>query len=65
MGLFKAIENLFSYQEPPKLEGERLRRYELMGKSNRELNIILDRYPPLHVKKTTLVDLIIEKEQDQ
>ena len=38
---------------------------ELMGKSNRELNIILDRTPHLHCKKTKLVDLIMAREFKQ
>jgi len=65
MGLFSAVGNLFSYQEPAPLSGERKRRFELMGKSNRELNIILDRTPHLHCKKTKLVDLIMAREFEQ
>jgi predicted ABC-class ATPase len=42
------------------MEGERLRRFQLMGLPNRQLEIILGRN--LHAKKTTLVDLIIEQE---
>jgi len=62
MGLFSAVGNLFSYQEPAPLSKEKKRRFELMGKSNRELNIILDRKPHLHCKKNKLVDLIISIE---
>ena len=65
MGLFSAVGNLFSYQEPAPLSDEKKRRFELMGKSNRELNIILDQKPHLHCKKTKLVDLIISREFDQ
>ena len=65
MGLFSAVGNLFSYQEPAPLSDERKRRFELMGKSNKELNIILDRTPHLHCKKTKLVDLIISREFEQ
>ena len=65
MGLFSAVGNLFSYQEPAPLNDEKKRRFELMGKSNRELNIILDRPPHLHCKKTKLVDLIMAREFDQ
>ena len=65
MGLFSAVGNLFSYQEPAPLNDEKKRRFELMGKSNRELNIILDRTPHLHCKKTKLVDLIISSEFEQ
>ena len=65
MGLFSAVGNLFSYQEPAPLNKEKKRRFELMGKSNRELNIILDKTPHLHCKKTKLVDLIISREFEQ
>ena len=65
MGLFSAIGNLFSYQEPAPLNDEKKRRFELMGKSNRELNIILNQTPHLHCKKTKLVDLIIAREFKQ
>ena len=62
MGLFSAVGNLFSYKEPAPLNDEKKRRFELMGKSNRELNIILNQTPHLHCKKTKLVDLIIARE---
>ena len=62
MGLFSAVGNLFSYQEPAPLNDEKKRRFELMGKSNRELNIILNQTPHLHCKKTKLVDLIMARE---
>jgi len=65
MGLFSAVGSLFSYQEPAPLSKEKTRRFELMGKSNRELNIILDQKPHLHCKKTKLVDLIMAREFDQ
>ena len=65
MGLFSAVGSLFSYQKPAPLGGERKRRFELMGKSNRELNIILNQTPHLHCKKTKLVDLIIAREFKQ
>ena len=65
MGLFSAIGNLFSYQEPAPLNDEKKRRFELMGKSNRELNIILNQTPHLHCKKTKLVDLIMAREFKQ
>ena len=65
MGLFSSISNLFTYQQPAPLDGEKLRRFELMGKSNKELNEILNRRPPLHIKKTDLVDMIIEHEAHQ
>ena len=62
MGLFSAVGNLFSYQEPAPPNDEKKRRFELMGKSNRELNIILNQTPHLHCKKTKLVDLIMARE---
>jgi len=65
MGLFSAVGKLFSYQEPAPLNDEKKRRFELMGKSNRELNIILNQTPHLHCKKTKLVDLIIAREFKQ
>ena len=65
MGLFKAVGKLFSYQKPAPLNEEEQRRFELMGKSNKELNIILGRRPPLHCKKQTLVDMVIYQEFQQ
>jgi len=65
MGLFSAVGNLFSYQEPAPLNDEKKRRFALMGKSNRELNIILNQTPHLHCKKTKLVDLIMAREFNQ
>ena len=47
------------------MAGERLRRFQLMGKSNKELNIILNQTPHLHCKKTKLVDLIMAREFEQ
>ena len=65
MGLFSAVGNLFSYQEPAPLSDEKKRRFELMGKPNRVLNIILDRKPHLQCKKNKLVDLIMAREFEQ
>ncbi len=42
------------------MDGERLRRFQLMGLPNRQLVIILGKN--LHAKKTTLVDLILDQE---
>ena len=61
-GLLKKLGSLFSYKEPAPLSDEKKRRFELMGKSNRELNLILGKYPQLHCKKSKLVDMIIHKE---
>ena len=54
------MQNPFVYRSPSPMDGERLRRFQLMGLPNRQLEIILGKN--LHVKKTTLVDLIIEQE---
>jgi len=62
VGLFKAVGKLFSYQQPAPLTEEKKRRFELMGKSNKDLNILLGRRPPLHCKKQTLVDMVIYQE---
>jgi len=64
-GLLKKLGSLFSYKEPAPLNDVKKRRFELMGKSNRELNLILNRNPPLHCKKSRLVDLIILREFSQ
>jgi hypothetical protein len=42
------------------MNGERLRRFQLMGLPNRQLEQILGKN--LHAKKTTLVDLILDQE---
>tara|TARA_Y100000593_G_scaffold68829_1_gene126428 strand:+ start:193 stop:369 length:177 start_codon:yes stop_codon:yes gene_type:complete len=54
------VKNPFVYTSPPPLEGKQLRRFYLMGLPNKQLQGILGKN--LHAKKTTLVDLIIEKE---
>lgn len=41
------------------MEGERLERFRLMGKTSRELQQILGKN--LHLKKTVLVDMIMHK----
>tara|TARA_R100000458_G_C8144129_1_gene154177 strand:+ start:153 stop:293 length:141 start_codon:yes stop_codon:yes gene_type:complete len=41
---------------------ERLRRFFLMGLSNRELNEVLGATPHIHCTNKRLIDLIIEKE---
>ena len=64
-GILQKLGLLFSYKQPAPLSAEKKRRFELMGKSNRELNSILNRNPPLHCKKSRLVDLIILREFSQ
>ena len=61
-GLLKQLGSLFSYKEQAPLSEEQRRRFELTGKSNKELNLILKQHPPLHCKKSKLVDMIIYKE---
>ena len=61
MGFFN-IGKLFSYKSPKPLEKEQIRRFELAGKTNKELNKILKKRPHLHVKKQILIDMIIQKE---
>ena len=46
------------------MEGEKLRRFQLMGMSNRELNELLKLKPHKHCKKEILVNLVIEAEED-
>ena len=61
-GLLKKLGSLFSYKEQAPLSEEQRRRFELTGKSNKELNLILGQHPPLHCKKSKLVDMIIHNE---
>ena len=65
MGLFN-LGKLFSYSSPDEpMEGEKLRRFQLMGMTNRELNELLELRPHKHCKKEMLVDLVIEAEAGQ
>ena len=59
MGLLDPISNLFVYKSPKPLEGKALKRYRLMGLSNKKLNEILKRNPHLHCKKIKLIELIL------
>ena len=43
------------------MEGERLRRFVLQGKSSKELQRILGKN--LHLKKTVLINMILDKTQ--
>ena len=64
MGLFN-LGKLFSYSSPDEpMEGEKLRRFQLMGMTNRELNELLELRPHKHCKKIDLVEMIIEAEED-
>jgi len=47
------------------MEGEKLRRFQLMGMTNRELNELLELRPHKHCKKVDLVEMIIETEASQ
>jgi hypothetical protein len=65
MGLFN-LGKLFSYSSPDKpMSDEKLRRFQLMGMTNKELNEILNLKPHKHCKKVDLVEMIIEEEANQ
>ena len=55
------IGNLFVYRSPKPMEGERLHRFVLQGKSSKELQRILGKN--LHLKKTVLINMILDKTQ--
>ena len=63
MGLLDSISNLFVYKSPKPLDEKALKRYRLMGLSNRQLNEILRKQPHLHCKKTKLVELILAEDR--
>ena len=66
MGLFNSLGNFFSYSSPDKpMSDEKLRRFQLMGMTNKQLNEILELKPHKHCKKTELVEMIIEAEASQ
>ena len=63
MGLFSSFGKLFSYTSPEDpMEGEKLRRFQLMGMTNKQLNELLELKPPKHCKKIELVNMVIESE---
>ena len=65
MGLFN-LGKLFSYSSPDKpMSDEKLRRFQLMGMTNKQLNEILELKPHKHCKKTELVEMIMENEAFQ
>ncbi len=47
------------------MSDEKLRRFQLMGMTNKQLNEILELKPHKHCKKTELVEMIIEAEASQ
>ena len=63
MGLLDPISNLFVYKSPKPLEGKALKRYRLMGLSNKKLNELLGNRPHIHCKKIKLVELILTKDR--
>ena len=66
MGLFSYFGKLFSYTSPEDpMEGEKLRRFQLMGMTNKQLNELLGLKPHKHCKKEMLVEMIIEAEASQ
>ncbi len=59
--LFDAIGNLFVYRYSGPMSGERLRRFQLMGLSNRLLREMIP--TTSHYSKVNLVAMILEKEK--
>ena len=59
--LLDKIGNLFVYRSPPPMSGERLRRFELMGKPNRLLRSLVP--TPSHYSKAQLVERILQKDR--
>ena len=59
--LLDQIGSLFVYKSPPPLSGERLRRFKLMGKSNRLLRQMVPTRS--HYSKAELVDRILQKDR--
>ena len=56
-----AIGSLFVYRPPEPMSGKRLKRFVLMGKSNR---VLRDLVPTTsHYSKQKLVDMILSKER--
>ena len=59
--LFDLIGNIFVYRSPEPMTGERLRKFQLMGLSNKVLRRILG--VSSHYSKVNLVAMILEKEK--
>ena len=60
MKLFDSIGNLFAYKSPPPMSGRRLRKFQLMGMSNRLLKKLIP--TTSNYSKKNLVTKILEKE---
>ncbi len=60
MKLLDSIGNLFVYKSPPPMSGRRLRKFQLMGMSNRVLKKLVP--TPSNYAKKDLVKMILEKE---
>ena len=59
--ILDAIGSLFVYRRPKPMSGKRLKRFVLMGKSNR---VLRDLVPTTsHYSKQKLVDMILSKER--
>ena len=59
--ILDAISSLFVYRSPEPMSGERLKRFVLMGKSNRVLRELAS--TTSHLSKKKLVDMILSKER--
>jgi len=60
MKLLDSIGNLFVYKSPPPMSGRRLRKFQLMGMSNRLLKKLIP--TTSNYSKKNLVSKILEKE---
>ena len=61
MNLLNAIGAFFVYRSPKPMSGKRLKRFVLMGKSNRVLRELVP--TTSHHSKRKLVDMILAKER--
>jgi hypothetical protein len=59
--LLDAIGDLFVYRSPGGMSGKRLKRFVLMGKSNRVLRELVP--TTSHYSKRKLVEMILSKER--
>tara|TARA_Y100001963_G_scaffold83146_1_gene115246 strand:- start:98 stop:322 length:225 start_codon:yes stop_codon:yes gene_type:complete len=59
MNLLNSIGSLFVYRSPSPLSGERLKKFVLMGKTNRELRKLVP--TTSHYSKKVLVEKILKK----
>ena len=58
--LFDFLGSFFVYRSPSPISGERLKRFVLMGKTNRELRKLVP--TTSHYSKKILVEKILKKE---